>query len=111
MKNENNVLQPKTSDITARQMNFIHRLLNVTVGTNLSNLSLTEIYKRNTQVVSSRASFNSDPFSCSSDFTDLISLSRLECITMKTFLEYLICSAIGAMLVVICVFVPMLIGW
>lgn len=30
---------------------------------------------------------------------------------MKTFLEYLICSAIGALLVVICVFVPMLIGW
>lgn len=30
---------------------------------------------------------------------------------MKTFLEYLICSAIGALLVSICVFVPMLIGW
>lgn len=30
---------------------------------------------------------------------------------MKTFLEYLICSAIGASLVAICVFVPMLIGW
>ena len=85
MKNENNVLQPKTSDITARQMNFIHRLLNVTVGTNLSNLSLTEIYKRNTLVVSSRASFNSDPFSCSGDFTDLISLSRLECINLNYF--------------------------
>ena len=85
MKNENNVLQQKTSDITARQMNFIHRLLNVTVGTNLSNLSLTEIYKRNTQVVSSRASFNSDPFSCSGDFADLISLSKLECINLNYF--------------------------
>ena len=41
---------------------------------------------------------------------------------MKTFLEYLICSAIGVLLVAICsaigallaaicVFVPMLIGW
>ena len=30
---------------------------------------------------------------------------------MKTFLEYLICSSIGALLVAICVFVPMLIGW
>ncbi len=30
---------------------------------------------------------------------------------MKTFLEYLICSAIGALLVAICVFVPMLMGW
>lgn len=30
---------------------------------------------------------------------------------MKTFLEHLICSAIGALLVAICVFVPMLIGW
>lgn len=29
---------------------------------------------------------------------------------MKTFLEYLICSAIGALLVAICVFVPVLIG-
>ena len=29
---------------------------------------------------------------------------------MKTFLEYLIVSAIGALLVAICVFVPMLVG-
>ena len=85
MKNETNALQPTTSEITARQMNFIHRLLNVSVGTNLSNLSLAEIYKHNTQVVLSRASFNSDPFSCSGDFTDLISLSRLECINFNSF--------------------------
>lgn len=30
---------------------------------------------------------------------------------MKTFLDHLICAAIGACLAAVCVFVPMLIGW
>lgn len=30
---------------------------------------------------------------------------------MKTFVEHLICAVISALLVLICVFFPMLIGW